>query len=148
MFRHGFAYDPATLQVKLESFKYLKNLVSMPVVLLLFLSGVVLVLAGIGITLFGKSFKGIWFSGAGTILVVFSLFCLAGFNNTCYYPSITDLQSSLTIRNSSSSHFTLTTMSYVSLFIPFVATYIFFVWRAINKKKLSSTELNNDSHVY
>lgn len=148
MFRDGFAYDPVTLQVNMENFKYLKNLVSMPVVLVLFLSGVVLVLAGIGITLFGRSFKGIWFSGAGTILVVFSLFNLAGFNNTCYYPSITDLQSSLTIRNSSSSHFTLTTMSYVSLFIPFVATYIFFVWRAINKKKLSSTELNNDSHVY
>jgi cytochrome bd ubiquinol oxidase subunit II len=148
MVRDGFAYDPVTLQVNMESFKYFKNLVSMPIVLVLFLSGVVLVLAGIGITLFGKSFKGIWFSGTGTILVVFSLFNLAGFNNTCYYPSITDLQSSLTIRNSSSSHFTLTTMSYVSLFVPFVAAYIFFVWRAINKKKLSSAELNNDSHVY
>lgn len=148
MFRDGFAYDPVTLQVNMESFKYFKNLMSMPIVMLLFLSGVVLVLSGIGITLFGKSLKGIWFSGIGTILVVFSLFNLAGFNNTCYYPSITNLQSSLTIRNSSSSHFTLTTMSYVSLFVPFVAAYIFFVWRAINKKKLSSAELSNDSHVY
>lgn len=148
MFREGFAYHPANASVNLESFKYFKNLVSMPIVMVLFLSGVLLVLYGIGINLFGKSFKGIWFSGAGTILVVFSLFNIAGLNNTCYYPSVTDLQSSLTIRNSSSSHFTLTAMSYVSLFIPFVATYIFFVWRAINKQKVSKAELSNDSHVY
>ncbi len=148
MFRDGFAYDIESGKVSVESFKYFKNLISMPVVLILFLSGVLLVLSGIGITLLGKSFRGIWFSGAGTILVVFSLFNLAGFNNTCYYPSLTDLQSSLNIRNSSSSYYTLKAMSYVSLFIPFVATYIFFVWRAINKEKVSNAELSNDSHVY
>lgn len=148
MFRDGFAYDPASGTVNMESLKYFKNLVSMPIVLALFLLGVLLVLSGIAITLFGKSFKGIWFSGTGTILVVFSLFNLAGFNNTCYYPSVTDLQSSLTIQNSSSSHFTLTAMSYVSIFIPFVAAYIFFVWRAINKKKIDNAELSEDSHVY
>jgi cytochrome bd ubiquinol oxidase subunit II len=148
MLRDGFSYNPLTGKVSMESLKYFHNLIEMPVVLVLCLLGVVLVLGGILISLLQKSTKGIWFSGAGTILVVFSLFNLAGFNNTCYYPSLTSLQSSLTIRNSSSSYYTLSAMSYVSLFIPVVATYIFIVWRAINKEKVSTAELSNDSHVY
>jgi cytochrome d ubiquinol oxidase subunit II len=85
--------------------------------------------------------KGIWFASFGTFITVFSLFLLAGFNNTAYYPSITDLQSSLTIANSSSSHYTLTAMSYVSLLIPFVLAYIVYVWRIINKEKADINEL-------
>jgi cytochrome d ubiquinol oxidase subunit II len=91
--------------------------------------------------------KGIWFSGFGTVLAVFSIFLLAGFNNTSYYPSVADLQSSLTIANSSSSHYTLTAMSYVSLIIPFVLIYIVYVWRIINRKKVDISDLDSE-HVY
>jgi cytochrome bd ubiquinol oxidase subunit II len=122
----------------------------MPVVAVLFLCGVVLVLSGIILPLvsynkYGE--KAIWFSGLGTVLTVFSLFLLAGFNNTSYYPSVADLQSSLTIQNSSSSHYTLTAMSYVSLIIPFVLIYIIYVWRIINRKKIEVKDLEGE-HVY
>jgi cytochrome bd ubiquinol oxidase subunit II len=148
MVRKGFAFDPATGKVYLESYKYLNNFIQMPVVFILFLSGVLFVLAGIFLTLFRNTSKGIWFTGSGTVAVVFSLFIIAGFNNTCYYPSTSDLQSSLTIANSSSSHYTLTAMSYVSLMVPFVIAYIFITWRAMNKKQISLDELKNESHIY
>ena len=90
----------------------------------------------------------IWFSGAGTIITVTSLLMLAGYNYTSFYPSVYDLQSSLTIENASSSHYTLTAMSYVSLLIPFVAAYIFYAWKSINNKRIDANEMKEDGHVY
>jgi len=148
LLKEGFAYNPQTKLVSMEAYKYLHNLLEMPLVLGLFLIGVVLVLSGIIITLFKSSKKGIWFSGLGTILTVFSLFLIAGFNNTAYYPSVYDLQSSLTIENSSSSKYTLTAMSYVSLLIPFVIAYIYYVWKAMDKKKLDMDELSKEDNLY
>jgi cytochrome bd ubiquinol oxidase subunit II len=148
LLKKGFAYHPDTLQVSMEPYKYLHNLLEMPLVLLLFLAGVVLVLWGIWNDLFKKPGKGIWFSGAGTVLTVFALFLLAGYHNTCFYPSTFDLQSSLNIRNSSSSEFTLRTMAWVSLFIPFVVAYIWIAWKAINNKKIDQEEMDQDTHKY
>ena len=150
LLKDGFAVNPATTEVFMQPYKYFHNLIEMPVVAVLFLAGVVLVLAGIILPVvsavkFGE--KGILFSGFGTVLTVFSLFLLAGFNNTAYYPSVADLQSSLTIANSSSSHYTLTAMSYVSLIIPFVLLYIIYVWRIINRKKVDASTLDGE-HVY
>ncbi len=144
----GFSYTQDNGLVSKASNKYFHNLIEMPVVMLLFIMGVLLVLSGILITWFKKSTKGIWFSGSGTILTVLALLLLAGFNNTCFYPSVTYLQSSLTIENSSSSKFTLTVMSYVSLFIPFVLLYIVFAWRAINKKRINHEEISETDHKY
>jgi cytochrome d ubiquinol oxidase subunit II len=143
-----FAVDPRH-KVSYESFKYFHNLIGMPPIAVLFLSGTLLVLFGIGRTLFGSVYtKGIWFTGTGTVLVVFSLFCLAGYHHTAYYPSTFDLQSSLTIENSSSSRYTLVSMSYVSLMVPFVIAYIFYAWRSLNREKITAGELKNESHKY
>jgi cytochrome bd ubiquinol oxidase subunit II len=144
----GFAADKLTGTITVEKFKYLYNLIQMPLVLILFLSGVTGVLYGIGITIFKKSLSGIWFSGAGTILTVFSLFLIAGFNGTPFYPSLSDLQSSLTIRNASSSLFTLKAMMYVSFIIPLVIAYIWNAWKAINNKKITEEEMNSGEHKY
>ncbi|HNS17806.1 MAG TPA: cytochrome d ubiquinol oxidase subunit II [Bacteroidales bacterium] len=151
LLKEGFAVDPVTGVVSMEPHKYFHNLIQMPVVLILFLAGVLMVLLGIirPVLHFIKCHdKGIWAAGIGTVLTVFSLFLVAGFNNTAYYPSTYDLQSSLTIRNSSSSHYTLTAMSYVSLLVPFVLAYIVYTWRAINKKKIDASELESESHKY
>jgi cytochrome bd ubiquinol oxidase subunit II len=151
LMQKGFAVNPSTGVVSMESNKYLHNLLQMPVVAGLFLLGVVMVLLGIfkTVTCFKTcSDKGIWLTGIGTVLTVFSLFLLAGFNNTAFYPSTFDLQSSLTIQNSSSSHYTLTAMSYVSLFVPIVLAYIAYTWRAINKTKLNVEELKDEGHIY
>jgi len=144
----GFAYDAATMQVSMEKFKYLHNLLAMPLVLIVFLLGVVLVLWGIISSAITVSTKGIWFSGLGTVLTVFALFLVAGYNHTAYYPSTYDLQSSLTIENSSSSHYTLTAMSYVSLLVPFVLAYIFYAWKSINNKPIDAQEMQEEGHVY
>ncbi len=148
MLRDGFAVDPLTGKVSMEHYKYLHNLLAMPAVLVLFLVGVLAVLGGIASGLMKERGNGIWFSGPGTVLVVFSLFMLAGFNNTAFYPSAHDLQSSLTISNASSSHYTLVAMSWVSLFVPFVLAYIVIAWRAINKKKIDENEMQEGPHVY
>lgn len=148
LLREGFAVDPATKEVVLEPYKYLHNFVEMPVVAILFLAGVVLVLVGFGKGLFTDSSKAFWWASPGVVLTVLSLFLVAGLNHTAFYPSTYDLQSSLTIENASSSEFTLTVMSYVSLFVPFVITYIYFAWRAINNKKIDEKEMNEESHVY
>ena len=150
VFQDGYAYNPDTMIVSIEPFKYLHNLIQMPLVLLLFLAGVLAVLWGIISSVVRDNTKGIWWTGGGTILVVFSLFLIAGYNNTCFYPSSYNLQSSLNIVNSSSSKFTLITMSYVSLAVPFVAAYIWIAWKAINKKKITEREMGGgtDGHIY
>lgn len=160
LLKDGFAVDPVTKMISLEPYKYLTNFLAMPVVLIIFLLGVVGVLAGIGLTLFKECTKGIWLSGIGTVLAVLGLFLNVGFNNTAYYPAYNTalakgspealqfMQSSLTIQNSSSSHYTLTAMSYVSLLIPFVLAYIWYAWKSINNEKLSSKELDNEHHTY
>jgi cytochrome d ubiquinol oxidase subunit II len=145
----GFAVNAETEIVSMEAYKYLNNFLAMPLVLILFLAGVILVLFGLIKSYLAEKYtKGIWFTGGGTILVVFALFLLVGFNHTVFYPSNADLQSSLTIRNASSSHYTLTAMSYVSLMVPFVIAYIVWAWRAINNKKLDLEELRNEDHLY
>jgi cytochrome d ubiquinol oxidase subunit II len=151
MLSSGFAVNPSTGIVSMESCKYLHNLLQMPVVAVLLVLGVAFVLLGIirPLTCFEKcSTKGIWGAGLGTILTVFSLFLLAGFNHTAYYPSTFDLQSSLTIVNSSSSQYTLTVMSYVSLLVPIVLAYVWIAWRSIDNKKIDMEELKNESHIY
>jgi len=148
MLRQGFAVNPSDGTVFMENFKYFHNLIQMPIVLIIFLAGVVLVLWGIAASLLKTYTKGIWFTGFGTVLAVLALFLIAGYNNTAYYPSTFDLQSSLTIYNSSSSKFTLTAMSIVSILIPFVIAYIWYAWKSINVKKINEEEINNESHVY
>jgi len=148
MFLEGFAYDADTGTVSMEKYKYLHNLLEMPVVLVLFLLGVVAVLAGIALSLLGSSKKGIWFTGPGVVLAVLALFLIAGFNQTAFYPSTHDLQSSLTIENASSSKFTLTVMSYVSLAVPFVLAYIWYAWWSMNRKKMDRSELETEDHLY
>jgi cytochrome d ubiquinol oxidase subunit II len=145
---NGHAVDYVTGSISIEKFKYFHNLLQMPVVLLLFLVGVVNVLLGIGITVLRTSKHGIWFTGTGTVLTVFALFIIAGFNGTSFYPSLHDVQSSLTINNASSSHFTLKTMMFVSFIIPLILVYIWYAWKAINKDKITEEEMNTGEHNY
>lgn len=145
----GFAVNPDTLEIYLEPYKYALNFLEMPIVLVVFLLGVVLVLFGIGRTIWSKTYdKGIWFTGIGTVLTVLALFLVAGYHNTAYYPSSADLQSSLTLANSCSSEFTLETMSYVSILVPFVLAYIFYAWRSLDKKKITDEEMSSSGHAY
>ena len=147
--KDGFAINENRI-ISLESFKYLNNLLQMPVVLILLVIGVLMVLGGIAraFLVHKCSSKGIWPAGIGTVLTVFALFLMAGFNHTAYYPSYTDIQSSLTIYNSSSSHYTLVAMSYVSLMVPFVLAYIWYAWKSMNKKKINAEEMENERHIY
>lgn len=139
----GFAVD-ASGEVFMQKGKYFANLVEMPAVLALLLSGAVLLVVGVVVTLLRKDFKrGIWLSGPGTVFAVMALFMVVGYNNTAYYPSTADLASSLTLANSSSSEFTLRTMAVVSLIIPFVVAYIAYFWRQMDKKSLTTEELES-----
>ena len=145
----GYAVNPETNEVYLQPHKYLINFIEMPILLIVFLIGVVLVLFGIIRTIFKASFdKGIWYAGIGTVLTVLGLLLIAGYNNTAYYPSLANIQNSLTIENSSSSEFTLRTMAWVSIWVPFVLCYIFYTWRKIDSRKITDNELNgnNDYH--
>lgn len=147
----GYGYDPYTGEVSLIPHKYLFNLIELPVIGILFIIGVIAVLLGIirGYFFFDQCKTiVIWITGFGTILTVFSLFIIAGLNNTCFYPSSYDIQSSLTIENASSSKYTLSAMSYVSLIVPFVIAYIWYAWASLNKKKITQEEMENDSHAY
>ena len=145
----GYAVRPETGEVFMEPYKYLTNFLQMPVVLLVFLVGVVAVLWGIIRTLWKPAFdKGIWFAGAGTVLTVLALLLVAGYNNTAYYPSTHDLQSSLTLANSCSSQFTLKVMAYVSILVPFVLAYIFYAWRSIDNRKIDAKEMEDGGHEY
>ncbi len=149
LIKEGFAVDPATGVVSMETFKYLHNLMALPLVTIMLLVGVVLVIYGIFWTLVKSTFRrGIWLVGTGTVLTVTALLLLAGYNNTAYYPSVADLQSSLTLVNSCSSEFTLTTMFYVSLLVPFVLAYIFYAWRKIDSKPIDADEMQHDEHTY
>ncbi len=131
----GWAADAVTGVISIEPYKYLRNLLEMPAVLILLLAGVAAVLTGLIKGIFTDSRKGIWFAGAGTVATVLALLLTAGWNGTAYYPSLADMQSSLTIRNSSSSLFTLQVMSWVSLLIPFVVAYIWYAWRSLARKE-------------
>ncbi len=145
LLKDGYAYDPATGLIFMEPMKYLHNLTTLWPVAVLLLIGVVLVVIGVVRTLLQPLFlRGIWPVGIGVVLTVFSLFLLAGLNNTAFYPSTADLQSSLTIANACSSEFTLCTMAWVSLFIPVVLAYIFVAWRAIDKRRITKEEIAED----
>lgn len=145
----GFAVRPESGEVYMEPQKYLHNLLAMPLILALFLVGVVAVLTGILRTLLKPGFeKGIWWTGIGTVLTVLALLLTAGYNHTAYYPSTCDLQSSLTLANSCSSEFTLRTMTYVSILVPFVLAYIWYAWRSIDQRKIDAKEMQGDGHAY
>ena len=147
MLKEGFAVDDFG-RIYMEPYKYFNNLISMWYLLIILLIGVVLVLFGIGKTIVSKDYVGgIWPAGIGTVLTVLALLLCSAWNNTAYYPSTADLQSSLTLDNSCSSEFTLTTMFYVSLLVPFVLAYIVYAWRAIDAKKLDKDDIKND-HAY
>lgn len=145
----GFAVNPETGEVFMQPYKYFINLIEMPLVLVFLLVGVVGVLFGIGKSILSANWKkGIWFAGTGTVLTVLCLLLCAGWNHTAYYPSVVDLQSSLTIENSSSSLFTLRVMSYVSILIPFVLAYIYYAWRSLDLRKINAQEMEEDDHTY
>ena len=145
----GFAVDPQSQVVFMQPFKYFINLMQMPIVAAVLLIGVIAVLMGISKTIFVEGWKkGIWFTGVGTVLTVLALLLCAGWNNTAYYPSLADLQSSLTIQNSCSSPFTLKVMSIVSLLVPFVLAYIYYAWRALDLRKIDGQEMDESHHTY
>ena len=145
--KDGFAIS-ADGTVIMEPHKYFFNLVQMPGIMLMILAGVVALLYGILRAAFKKSYKGFWFAAPGTVLVVMAVFFLAGYNDTAYYPSLTDLQSSLTIRNSSSSYFTLKVMSWVSILIPFVVAYIAYAWHEMDSDKITRDEIEGKGNKY
>lgn len=148
LLKDGYAYNAEGV-IYMEPYKYLHNFIQMWYLLVVLLIGVVLVLFGIGKTVFSKKYVcGIWPAGIGTVLTVLALLLCCAWNNTAYYPSTADLQSSLTMVNSCSSEFTLRTMFYVSLLVPFVLAYIIYAWRAIDKKKITKEELQDDDHAY
>lgn len=149
LLKDGFAVQPETGEIAMEPFKYFNNLIAMPYLLVLFLVGVVGVLFGLGKSIFCKTYtRGIWFTGVGTVLTVLALLLTVGYNHTAYYPSTADLQSSLTLSNSCSSLFTLQTMAYVSVLVPFVLAYIVYAWRAIDRKPITEEEIKRDEHLY
>ena len=148
LLKDGYAWDAATGVIYMEPYKYLHNFIDMWYLLIILLIGVALVLFGIGKTIVSKTYiGGIWYAGIGTVLTVLALLLCSAWNQTAYYPSTADLQSSLTLANSCSSEFTLRTMFYVSLLVPFVLAYIVYAWRAIDKKKLSKEEIKTE-HGY
>ncbi|HIT97464.1 MAG TPA: cytochrome d ubiquinol oxidase subunit II [Candidatus Merdimorpha stercoravium] len=148
LLREGYAYDSQGL-IYTESFKYLHNLLQMPLVLVLLLLGTGLTLAGIVLGGYTAHRRGFYYSAPGVVLVVLALLLTAGLNNTVYYPSTgANIQNGLTIRNSSSGRYTLTVMSYVSLFIPFVVAYIAYVWHSMGRHKIDKQEIKDDPDAY
>ncbi len=145
LLKDGYAYDAATGEISIVPGKYLDNMLTMWYVFAVFVAGVALVLYAIAKSVLDKTYiKGIWPAGTGVVLTVLALLLCAGWNGTAYYPSNADLQSSLTIANSSSSEFTLSVMAVVSLLVPFVLAYIAYVWRAMDRKKIDKAELGTD----
>ena len=144
----GYMADSVTGQVTMVKYHYLHNLVGNPFTLTLFAGGVILVLISLWMGIFKNPRKAIWFAGAGTVPVVMALFFMAGYGETAFYPSSADLQSSLTLAKASSSLFTLRVMLYVSFIIPFVAVYIWYAWRSINRQRITPGEMSGDDHMY
>ena len=145
---NGFAVNQQNEVIE-EPLKYLHNLLEQPSVLVIFLIGVALVLVGTIRTILSKTYRrGIWLSGTGTVLTVTALFLLAGWNGTCYYPSLSDPCSSLHLSNTSASTATLQVMFFVSLLIPFVLAYIFYCWRAIDRQPITREEMKKGEHLY
>ena len=144
----GYMADSVTGKVTLVKYHYLHNLVGNPFTLILFAGGVILVLISLWMGIFKNPRKAIWFAGAGTVPVVMALFFMAGYGETAFYPSSADLQSSLTLAKASSSLFTLRVMLYVSFIIPFVAVYIWYAWRSINRERITPGEMSGDEHMY
>jgi cytochrome d ubiquinol oxidase subunit II len=144
----GYSYNPATGLIDQVKNIYLSNFLSMPFLLILFLTGVALVLYGIGLALYRENPSAIWFTATGTFLTVFALFLIAGFRNTSFYHSSIHSESSLTISNASSSQFTLKTMMFFSFAVPFVVAYIWYCWKALTDKKISGDELEAAGHKY
>ena len=144
----GYVYNEATTAVTAVKFRYLHNLLQMPAVLVMFLAGTVLVLVSVYVGAFTKSAAAIWYGGAGTVLAVLALFLIAGYNNTAFYPSLHNLNHSLTIRNASSSWFTLRVMFFVSLAIPFVIAYIWVAWKAVSNRRIDAGEMESEGHKY
>ena len=147
LLKDGYAYNDEGV-IFMEPYKYLTNFIDMWYLTILLLVGVVLVLYAIVKTVISKDYiQGIWPAGIGVVLVVLPLLLMSAWNHTAYYPSTADLQSSLTLANSCSSEFTLRTMFYVSLLIPFVLAYIAYAWYSLDKKKLDKEEIA-DGHAY
>lgn len=147
MLSDGYAVDGgADGRIYIASYKYFYNMIDMPIVMVLLVAGIVSVLAGMFLAIKSQSDKAIWFSGVGVIITVTMLLLLVGYNNTSYYPSLTDMQSSLTITNSSSSEFTLTIMTYVSFIIPLVVAYIWYAWRQMNKTKMEDASAEDEAY--
>lgn len=144
----GYNYDPKTFVVSVESMKFLHNFIALPIVAGMLIVGVLSLLVGLFLGMFTKSDKGIWPAGVGVVMVVLSLFLVLGYNHTSFYPSLADMQSSLTIQNSSGSKYTLTAMGYVSLMVPFILGYIIVAWRAMTRKKMSVDEIKNSPEHY
>jgi cytochrome d ubiquinol oxidase subunit II len=148
LFAKGFMADSSTGEITMVKYLYLHNLLSNIFTLIFFAGGVVLVLVSLWLGIIRHSRKAIWFAGPGTVAVVMALFFMAGYGNTAFYPSSSDLQSSLTLAKASSSMFTLKTMMYVSFIIPFVAAYIWYAWRSMNRKMITSEEMAGEDHTY
>jgi cytochrome bd ubiquinol oxidase subunit II len=146
--KNGYSVESSGL-IALKSFKYFQNFIDMPIVLVMFLAGVLMVIVAVFVTIQFKKTCCIKTAGLGIVLTVMAILLNVGLNNTSYYPSTSDLQSSLTIMNSSGSHYTLTTMSYVSLMVPFVLAYISYAWYSMDKVKITKDEIeSSDSHNY
>jgi cytochrome d ubiquinol oxidase subunit II len=144
----GYMADKTTGGVTLVKYHYFHNLISNVFTLIFFLSGVVLVLVSLWLGTVRRSRRAIWFAGSGTVAVVMALFFIAGYGETAFYPSLSDLPSSLTLAKASSSLFTLKTMMYVSFIIPFVVAYIWFAWKSINRKRITREEMSGEDHAY
>lgn len=144
----GYRVDSITGEIALVRHHYLHNIMSNIFTLILFTGGVVLVLESLYLGIFRRSQNAIWYAGIGTITVVMALFFIAGYGDTAFYPSSSDLQSSLTLSRASSSLFTLKTMMYVSFIIPFVMLYIWFAWKSLNREKITSSEMEGGEHMY
>ena len=148
LFSTGMRVDRLTGIIEPEPYKYLHNMIDMPLLTILMILGIIAVLTGIILGITRTSRKSIWWSGIGTVVTVLCLLLFAGYNDTAYYPSLADMQSSLTIYNSSSSKFTLSAMSIVSILIPFVIAYIWYAWSAINRKMINEQEMADNDHKY
>ncbi len=148
LFGDGYVYDASTKVVSVVPMKFLHSLLAMPLLLMLLILGVLILVYGVYVALFRKSKKAIWFSGLGTVVTLLILLFLLGINNSVYYPSLADLQSSLTIENSSGSYYTLSVMSVVSLLVPIVLGYIVYFWYAMNNTPITMDEVKSDSHHY